>query len=184
MLADLQKTATVLEGHLHKLAAKSLFESEEGEALRARLRRIQGKSEQFGKEESNSDPFSDFTPRNRTLLLQIIETIHVIEGMTANADKLVGKILSRREGGELHVNSDSSFRQAPVSSEVEQACTTEGHLHQWPHTKLLRGHGTTQDAWSLDMKALFEQFARCVQPPYPIRHRITLRFGLQATVQF
>lgn len=85
---------TALPG-LHKSAAKPLFDTHEGEALRNRLRRIQDKGEQLRSETIKSDPLGDFAPRDRTLLLQIIEAIHVIEGSSSSADKFVGKLLSR-----------------------------------------------------------------------------------------
>jgi hypothetical protein len=80
---------------LQKSAAKSLFDTPEGETMRDRLRRIQEKSDHLGGKNTKSDPLSDFVPRDRTLLLQVIEAIHVIEGTTASADKLVGKLLRR-----------------------------------------------------------------------------------------
>lgn len=80
---------------LHKSAEKSLFDTEEGEVLRGRLRRIQNKSEQLPSGGAKTDALSDFTPRDRALLLQVIEAIHVIEDTTSAADKLVGKILTR-----------------------------------------------------------------------------------------
>lgn len=80
---------------LHKSAAKPIFDTREGETIRNRLRRIQERSSQLGGNEMKSDPLGDFMPRDRALLLQVIEAIHVIEGTSAAADKLVGKLLKR-----------------------------------------------------------------------------------------
>lgn len=79
---------------LEKLTAKSLFDNHEGERLRARVRKLTTRIEGLNAIEAN-DPVGDFPTAQQDVLRQVIEAIHVIEGQTERADKLVGKILAR-----------------------------------------------------------------------------------------
>ena len=80
---------------VQKAAAKTLFDGPEGEELRARVRKLSNRLEQLGDADDKGDALSDFPAPHRAVIRQIIEAIHVIQGETADADKLVGKILSR-----------------------------------------------------------------------------------------
>jgi hypothetical protein len=84
----------VLPG-IEKAAAKPLFEQPDGMELRARLRKLVSRLSQLGGVDDKTDALSDFPAPQRAILKQIIEAIHVIEGQTEDADRLVGKILSR-----------------------------------------------------------------------------------------
>jgi hypothetical protein len=84
----------VLPG-LEKVAAKSLFDNPDGEFLRARVRKIINRTTQMESGDKNADALSDFPAVHRGIIRQIIEAIHVIEGQTDDADRLVGKILAR-----------------------------------------------------------------------------------------
>ena len=80
--------------NLQKLTAKSLFDNQEGERFRARVRKLTTRIETLGAAELD-DPVKDFPTAQQEVLRQVIEAIHVIEGQTERADKLVGKILAR-----------------------------------------------------------------------------------------
>lgn len=80
---------------IERTASKSLFDSTEGEKLRARVRKIAGRLRQVGGMERKTSALSDFPTVQRGIIKQIIEAIHVIEGHSEDADKLVGKILGR-----------------------------------------------------------------------------------------
>ena len=79
---------------LEKLTAKALFDNDDGEKLRNRIRKLSTRVEALGVEESN-DPLADFSSAQQSILRQVIEAIHVIAGETGDADRLVGKILAR-----------------------------------------------------------------------------------------
>jgi hypothetical protein len=80
---------------MNKAAEKPLFDIPAGEELRARLRKVVTRTEQIGSTSEKADALSDFPAPQRGIIKQIIEAIHVIEGETQDADRLVGKILSR-----------------------------------------------------------------------------------------
>jgi len=46
-------------------------------------------------EPDSSDALKDFTPTQRQILKEVIETIYLTEGKSGVADRLVGRILSR-----------------------------------------------------------------------------------------
>jgi molecular chaperone HtpG len=80
---------------IEKTAAKNLFDQTDGEQLRARTRKLVSRLGQLEIPSGKADALSDFPAPQRTVIKQIIEAIHVIEGQTEDADRLVGKILSR-----------------------------------------------------------------------------------------
>jgi molecular chaperone HtpG len=80
---------------IERIAAKALFETPEGEKLRLRLRKVATRLSQIGTGDPEINALSDFPSTQRGVIKQIIEAIHVIEGQTEHADKLVGKILAR-----------------------------------------------------------------------------------------
>jgi hypothetical protein len=80
---------------MEKTAAKSVFDNADGEELRSRLRKLMNRLDQLSVDEEKSDALSDFPSVQRGIVRQIIEAIHVIEGESEDADRLVGKILSR-----------------------------------------------------------------------------------------
>lgn len=80
---------------IEKAAAKTVFDNADGQELRSRLRTLLNRLGQLSIENGKTDALSDFPTVQRGVIRQIIEAIHVIEGQTEDADKLVGKILSR-----------------------------------------------------------------------------------------
>lgn len=80
---------------LLKATSKILFDTPDGERLRLRLRKLEGKAAALAEKGVGSDPLSDFPAKEREVLRQVIEAIHVIQGETQHADALVGKILAR-----------------------------------------------------------------------------------------
>lgn len=80
---------------IEKTAAKPLFDNAAGENLRSRLRKAASRLGQVGIVDSKAGALSDFPSAQRGIIKQIIEAIHVIEGHSEDADRLVGKILSR-----------------------------------------------------------------------------------------
>ena len=80
---------------IEKAAAKPLFDTAEGETLRARLRKIENRLNLDSLKDEKTNALSDFPSAQRSIIRQIIEAIHVIEGQTGEADRLVGKILAR-----------------------------------------------------------------------------------------
>jgi hypothetical protein len=80
---------------MNKAAEKPLFDIPAGEELRTRLRKVVTRTEQIGSTSEKADALSDFPAPQRGIIKQIIEAIHVIEGESQDADRLVGKILSR-----------------------------------------------------------------------------------------
>jgi len=80
---------------IERVSSKSLFDQPEGEQLRSRVRKLANRLAQFGAADEDVDGLSDFPAPQRGIIRQIIEAIHVIEGETEDADKLVGRILAR-----------------------------------------------------------------------------------------
>ena len=73
----------------------TLFDQPDGQQLRARIRRIVSRLAQIAAVDEKVDALADFPAPQRSIIKQIIEAIHVIGGETEEADRLVGKILSR-----------------------------------------------------------------------------------------
>lgn len=80
---------------LIKATAKSPFDSPEGEQLRSRLKKLESKNASLSERAHETDALSDFPTKERVLLRQVIEAIHVIQGETHEADTLVGRLLAR-----------------------------------------------------------------------------------------
>jgi len=80
---------------IEKTAAKQIFENPDGEKLRSRMRKVVSRLSQVGVVNLKANALSDFPSSQRGIIKQIIEAIHVIEGQSEDADKLVGKILAR-----------------------------------------------------------------------------------------
>jgi molecular chaperone HtpG len=89
--SDLERALPYLE----KATSKMLFDTADGESLRSRIRRLQSKGEALSSRVRTKDALSDFPSKERSLLLQVIEAVHAIQGNTHEADRLVGKMLSR-----------------------------------------------------------------------------------------
>ena len=80
---------------LVKATAKTLFDSPEGEQLRSRLKKLELKTAGLLQKVKETDALSDFPTKERDLLRQVIEAIHLIQGETHEADTLIGKLLAR-----------------------------------------------------------------------------------------
>jgi molecular chaperone HtpG len=91
----LKGEVTIALPAIEKTSAKPLFDNPEGEHLRSRMRKVASRLGQVGTVDSKSDALSDFPSAQRGIIKQIIEAIHVIDGHSGDADKLVGKILGR-----------------------------------------------------------------------------------------
>jgi hypothetical protein len=80
---------------LVKATSKGLFDTPAGERLRSRLRKLESKAAVLAEKGERSNPLSDFPAKEREVLRQVIEAIHIIQGETQEADTLVGKVLAR-----------------------------------------------------------------------------------------
>jgi len=78
-----------------KALSKGLFDTSEGEVLRSRLRKLETKVASLAEKAEQTDPLSDFAPKEREMLRQVIEALHVVSGQTQEADTLIGKVLAR-----------------------------------------------------------------------------------------
>jgi hypothetical protein len=85
----------IAQPELLKALSKSLFETAEGEKLRSRLRKLENKVRILSEKAEPSDPLSDFPPKEREVLRQVIEAIHSIQAEQQDADTLIGKVLAR-----------------------------------------------------------------------------------------
>ena len=80
---------------MEKAAAKPIFDTLDGDKLRSRLKKVALRSGQLDEADLKIENLADFPAAQRGILKQIIEAIHVIENNTGDADRMVGKILSR-----------------------------------------------------------------------------------------
>jgi hypothetical protein len=56
---------------------------------------LETKAAALAEKGEGSDSLSDFPAKEREVLRQVIEAIHIIQGETQEADALVGKVLAR-----------------------------------------------------------------------------------------
>jgi hypothetical protein len=95
VVTEFQSEFASAQPSLVKAMSKGLFDTPDGERLRSRLRKLETKAAALAETEEGSDPLSDFPAKEREVLRQVIEAIHVIQGQTQEADTLVGKVLAR-----------------------------------------------------------------------------------------
>jgi molecular chaperone HtpG len=95
VVENLRREVTACLTNAQKVIDKGLLEHKEVESFEQRIKRLSTKLENLPEDTDILKALDDFTPVQRQLLHDVIETIYMNEVKAELADKLVGKILQR-----------------------------------------------------------------------------------------
>jgi hypothetical protein len=95
VVASLKKQVATALSALEKAIGRGLFNASDGEKFQLRIRKVAAGLKSLPDEADASEALKDFSPTQRHILKEVIDTIYLIEGRSKVADRLAGKILSK-----------------------------------------------------------------------------------------
>ena len=95
VVASLKEEINTSLTTLEKMLVRDLFSESERSSFQLRVKKLTSRVNNLPDEPNQEDALQDFTPTQRQILSDVIETIYLTEGKSEVADRLVGKILSR-----------------------------------------------------------------------------------------
>lgn len=98
VVATLKKQITTSLNGLEKATRRGLFNDSDGEKFQPRIKKVAARLKSLPDEADPTEALKDFSPTQRQILKEVIDTIYLTEGSSEVADRLVGKILARLRG--------------------------------------------------------------------------------------
>jgi molecular chaperone HtpG len=95
VVASLKKQIATSITALEKATQRGLFNDSDGQKFQLRIRKVATRLNSLPDEADASEALKDFSPTQRQILKEVIDTIYLTEGRSEIADRLVGKILSK-----------------------------------------------------------------------------------------